>query len=256
MRRGRLRNALYLLLAAVALSIVCAVATMRKANGILQHARWQARELSRLSGHVLETQDTVVRRLSRELHDEFGQTLSAIEANLAAIPANTPDQQSRIEDCLLLVKDAMGNVRELSQLLRPSILDDFGLQAALQWLCDSFRQRTGIAVETQVAYESRLAGETETHLFRIAQEALTNVARHSGATHVTMRLAAEGGKLKLTVADDGKGLTTPTNGRTGFGMMGMRERMRAAGGELHVRSTANGLTIEAEVPVEPAGERA
>jgi signal transduction histidine kinase len=249
-RRSRLRDALVLLIIAVILSIVCAVKTIQKANAVLRHARWQARELSRLSGHVLETQDTVVRRLSRELHDEFGQTLSAIEANLAAIPANTPDQQSRIEDCLLLVKDAMSNVRELSQLLRPSILDDFGLNAGLQWLADSFRQRTGIEVEAQIEHEGRLPGETETHLFRIAQEALTNVVRHSGAKRVTLSLNALNGKLLLTIADDGNGLAPATGGRTGFGMMGMRERMRAAGGKLHVRSTANGLTVTAEVPVE------
>lgn len=255
LRREGLRYALYLLIGAVLLSILCAVSTMLKANNVLRRARWQARELSRLSGHVLETQDSVVRRLSRELHDEFGQTLSAIEANLAAIPANTPDQQSRIEDCLLLVKDAMSNVRELSQLLRPSILDDFGLNAGLQWLADSFHQRTGIEVDAHIEHEGRLPNETETHLFRIAQEALTNVSRHSGAKRVTLSLTAFAGRLTLTVSDDGKGLT-PRNGRAGFGMMGMRERMRAAGGELHVNSSPKGLTLRAEVPVEQVGQHA
>ncbi|MBI4909653.1 MAG: sensor histidine kinase [Acidobacteria bacterium] len=251
LRRGSLRYAFYLLIGAVVISIVCAIYTMHRAHSVFNRARWQARELSRLSGHVLETQDSVIRRLSRELHDEFGQTLSAIEANLAAVPATTPDQQSRIEDCMLLVKDVMSNVRELSQLLRPSILDDFGLNAGLQWLADSFHQRTGIEVEAHIEHGGRLPGETETHLFRIAQEALTNVVRHSGAKRVTLSLGAANGRLTLTIADDGKGLA-PKEGRTGFGMMGMRERMRAAGGELHVRSTPKGLTITAEVPVESA----
>jgi signal transduction histidine kinase len=240
-----------LLVIAVLLSVLCAVTTIRKANAVLRHAGWQARELSRLSGHVLETQDTVMRRLSRELHDEFGQSLSAIEANLAAIPVTEPEQQSRIEDCLLLVKDAMSNVRELSQLLRPSILDDFGLNAALEWLADSFRQRTGIEVDARIEHDGRLPGETETHLFRIAQEALTNVSRHSGAKRVEISLASSNGRLTLTIADDGHGLAQ-RSGRTGFGMMGMRERMRAAGGELHVLSRSNGLVIIAEVPVEQA----
>jgi signal transduction histidine kinase len=248
-RRTRLRFTIGLLAVAVLLSVASAVATVRKANSVLRRTAWQARELSRLSGHVLETQETVIRRLSRELHDEFGQTLSAIEANLAAIPVSNEDQQSRIEDCVLLIQDAMSNVRELSQLLRPSILDDFGLNAALQWLADSFQQRTGIEVEARIAHEGRLPGETETHLFRIAQEALTNVARHSGAKRVELSLSAEGGRLRLTIADNGHGLT-PRAGRTGFGMMGMRERMRAAGGELHVHSRPGGLSVVAEVPVE------
>lgn len=255
LRREGLRYALFLLIGAVFLSVICAVSTMQMANRVLRRARWQARELSRLSGHVLETQDSVMRRISRELHDEFGQTLSAIEANLVAIPATTLDQQSRIEDCLLLVKDAMSNVRELSQLLRPSILDDFGLNAGLQWLADSFRQRTGIEVEAHFEHDGRLPNETETHLFRIAQEALTNVGRHAEAKRVVLSLKAENGRLTLTVTDDGKGLK-PRTGRVGFGMMGMRERMRAAGGDLLVNSTTKGLTLRAEVPLEPIGEHA
>jgi signal transduction histidine kinase len=242
----RLWYALLLMGLGVVLSVVCAVKSIRDTTEIISHARWQTRELSRLSGHVLETQDNVVRRLSRELHDEFGQVLSAIEANLAAIPTTTPDQHARIEDCVLLVKDAMSNVRELSQLLRPSILDDFGLKASLLWLADSVRQRSGIEVEARIDYEGRLPEETETHLFRIAQEALTNALRHSGAKRVEIRLKQNQERLTLSISDDGHGLK-PREGRKGFGMMGMRERMRAAAGELHVRSTPHGLTIAAEI---------
>jgi signal transduction histidine kinase len=247
-RSDRLRFVLVLLVLAGALSIGCAVKSVQNTSRVIERARWQARELSRLSGHVLETQDTVVRRLSRELHDEFGQTLTAIEANLAAIPPGGFEQQSRIEDCMLLVKDAMSNVRELAQLLRPSILDDFGLKAGLEWLADSFHQRTGIDVDVKIEYDERLPDETETHLFRITQEALTNAGRHSGATRVQIRMREDNGRLELSIADDGRGLK-PRGGRQGFGMMGMRERMRAADGELHIRSAPNGLTIVAEVPL-------
>jgi signal transduction histidine kinase len=242
----RWRFVLLLLVLAGLISIACAVKSVQNTSRVLEHARWQARELSRLSGHVLESQDSVIRRLSRELHDEFGQILTAIEANLAAIPPGGFEQQSRIEDCTLLVKDAMCNVRELAQLLRPSILDDFGLKAGLEWLADSFRQRTGIDVDLHVEYEERLPDETETHLFRITQEALTNAGRHSGATRVQIRMKEDAGRLELSIADDGRGLK-PRGGRQGFGMMGMRERMRASDGELHVRSAPNGLTIVAEV---------
>jgi len=246
--REKLSNSVYFLACAVLLSILCAAQTIYSTSRVLRRARWQARELSRLSGHVLEAQEATLRRLSRELHDEFGQTLSAIEANVAAIPVSTPDQQARIEDCLLLVQDAISNVRELSQLLRPSILDDFGLKAGLQSLADSFGQRTGIEVRANIDFEGRLPGETETHLFRIAQEALTNVVRHSGAKHVNLTLASKGNGVALTISDDGHGLT-PRNGRSGFGMMGMRERMHAAGGELLVDSRPGGLTVTAEVPL-------
>src|SRR5215831_5584461 len=169
-QNDRWRFVLLLLILAGLISIACAVKSIQNTSRVLERARWQARELSRLSGHVLESQDTVVRRLSRELHDEFGQILTAIEANLAAIPPGGFEQQSRIEDCTLLVKDAMSNVRELAQLLRPSILDDFGLKAGLEWLADSFRQRTGIDVDLRIEYEDRLPEELETHLFRITQE--------------------------------------------------------------------------------------
>jgi signal transduction histidine kinase len=252
-RAERLRFVLMLLALAVFVSIVCAIRSVQGTGRVIRRARWQARELSRLSGHVLETQDTVVRRISRELHDEFGQILTAIEANLAAISPASLAQQAQIEDCVLLVKDAMSNVRELAQLLRPSILDDFGLTAGLQWLADSFRQRSGIEVTLRIDYEGRLPEETETHLFRIAQEALTNASKHSGATRVDIRMREHLGRLELSIADDGRGLRPREEGRQGFGMMGMRERMRAANGELHIRSTSNGLTIVAEVPLAEIG---
>jgi signal transduction histidine kinase len=250
--RQRLSNSLFLLGCAVALSLLCAAQSIYSIRGVLKRARWQARELSRLSGHVLEMQEATLRRLSRELHDEFGQTLSAIEANLAAIPITAPEQSARVEDCMLLVQDAIANVRELSQLLRPSILDDFGLRAGLQSLADSFAQRTGIEVRTDIVFDGRLPALTETHLFRITQEALTNIVRHSGAKHADLKLSAVPGAVVLSISDDGHGLTGK-NGRTGFGMMGMRERMHAAGGKLHVDSRPGGLTVTAEVPFPDTG---
>src|SRR5690348_17250079 len=94
----------------------------------------------------------------------------------------------------------------MSQLLRPTILDDFGLEAGLRWLCDGFGARTGIAVELHSTHSGRLPEETETHLYRIAQEGLTNVARHSGAKHVTLKLEPRGDAIHLSIEDDGRGL--------------------------------------------------
>ena len=148
--------------------------------------------------------------------------------------------------------ESIGNVRQMSQLLRPTILDDFGLEAGLRWLCEGFAARTGIDVRMESNFSGRLADETETHLFRIAQEALTNVARHAGARHVTVKLEPAGDQIRLTIADDGRGLADgrsgghPTgapmgtpNGR-GMGMIGMRARARSAGGDLAVRSPTGG----------------
>ena len=253
--REQLGNSLGLLGVAVLLSIFCAAATVRFATRVFGRMRWQASELSRLSRHVFETQETTLRRISRELHDEFGQTLSAIEANLAAIPVRAPEVALRIEDCVLLVKDAMANVRELSQLLRPSILDDFGLTASLQWLGDSFTERNGIAVEVRLAECPRLPTETETGLFRIAQEALTNVARHSGASAVEITLQRGANSIVLSIADNGRGLG-PRGGATGgFGLAGIRERVKSARGELNLQSSSRGVTISVEVPIDTTSER-
>jgi signal transduction histidine kinase len=157
----------------------------------------------------------------------------------------------QVEDCRRLVDEAMRNVRELSQLLRPTILDDFGLDASIRSVADRFNQRTGIEVDFQSEFAGRLAEETETHLFRIVQEALTNVARHSGATRVCIHLRPEGERLCLSFADNGGGLQPSDRAANGIGMTGMRARARSAGGGMSIRSQpGEGLRIEAWVPLE------
>lgn len=246
--RTQLRRSLLLLGTALLLSVACAAVTVYLALRLFRRMEWQSRELSRLSAHVLESQEEILHRFSRELHDEFGQTLTAIEANLAAIPAAGKEISSRVEDCTLLVKDAMANVRDMAQILRPSMLDDFGLVVSLQFLAESFAQRTGIEVSHSLEFDGRLPGETETHLYRIAQEALTNVARHSNATRVELGLAASNGRLRLSISDNGGGLRRDGQ-KGGVGLIGMRERMRAAGGNLNMQSGPGGLAIVAEVPL-------
>jgi len=254
--RAQLTRSLALLVIGLLLAVICAASTIGVAVRMFRRAEWQARELSRLSGHVLATQEQMLHRFSRELHDEFGQSLTAIEANLAAVPAESEEVASRIEDCSLLVKDLMSNVREFSQLLRPSTLDDFGLTASLQWLAESFSQRTGINVDASLDFNGRLSGEVETHLFRIGQEALTNVAKHSKATRVELALAERNGMLRLTIVDDGGGIgSKPKEGPGGLGLAGMRERMRVSGGKLEVRSDSRGVTILAEVKLDESVQR-
>jgi signal transduction histidine kinase len=148
------------------------------------------------------------------------------------------------------VDEAIGNVRQMSQLLRPTILDDFGLEAGLRWLAEGFAARTGTEVAVDSSYSGRLPDETETHLFRISQEALTNIARHAGARHVRMNLTSSGAEIRLSIQDDGCGLSAAPTASRGLGMIGMRARARNAGGDVNVHSRPDhGVLIEVRVPL-------
>ena len=225
-------------------ALISAIVTVRIAARVFRQMEAQAGELSRVSFAMLETQEATARRFSHELHDELGGSLTAIKTNLAnpAIPR---------EDSVKLIDEAIGSVRTLSQLLRPTILDDFGLDAGIRWLADRFRERTRIDVDYRSRFEGRLPDQTETHLFRIVQEALTNVARHANASRVTIFLRAENHNIRLTISDNGRGLASSPPGHTGMGLSGMTARARSAGGDCAVSSTAGGgVTIEVTAPLE------
>jgi signal transduction histidine kinase len=244
--------------ASVLLAVLFAIATIRLVSSLIRKMDWQTAELGRVSWHMLEDQETTARRFSHELHDELGQSLTAIKTSLTAVEVANPAFQERLRDCLRLVDDAIGNVRQMSQLLRPTILDDFGLEAGIRWLAEGFAARTGITVNIRSSFSGRLPDETETHLFRIAQEALTNVARHSGGKHVSLTLETRGEEVCLSIQDDGRGLPpAPANGtssaelsRPGMGLIGMRARARSAGGDVTVRSVpGKGVLIEVRAPI-------
>lgn len=232
------------------LAMLGAFYTMRVTTSLARRMEWQASELSRVSWQMLANQESVARRFSHELHDELGQSLTAVKANLAALDMDRNGRDAKVDDCRKLLDDALSNVREMSQLLRPTILDDFGLSASLKWLCDGFTQRTHITVDFRSGVQGRLADEIETHLFRLAQEALTNVARHSQASKVTVDLERDGDRVRLRVADNGQGLPEPEpGGRRGMGLVGMRARARSVGGELDISSQPGaGVTITAVFP--------
>jgi signal transduction histidine kinase len=243
------RESIVLISVSLLLALACSIVTARKTGRLFRNMNWQERELARVSWQMLQGQETIARRFSHELHDELGQTLAALKANMAAI-SRLPGSAARLDDSTRLVDESIRNVRQLSQLLRPMILDDFGLDAGLNWLCEGFMQRTGIEVSYQSNYHSRLPDEMETHLFRIAQEALTNVARHSGAATVRMELYSDTDDIRLTIADNGKGIQkVPANGQS-LGMTGMRARARAVGGAFSVNSLeGKGVKIEVVVPM-------
>jgi signal transduction histidine kinase len=235
----------------VLLALTFAVITVRMVSQLIRGMEWQTAELGRVSWHMLEDQEVTAQRFSHELHDELGQSLTAIKTNLNALDAGGAPRE-RLDDCLRLVDEAIDNVREMSHLLRPTILDDFGLEAGVRWLAEGFAARTGIAVDFQSNYSGRLPNETETHLFRIAQEALTNAARHSGAKHVEVRLDSENGEIRLRIQDDGRGLPESPVKRSPapMGMIGMRARARGAGGDVEVTSRpGGGVLIEVRVPI-------
>jgi signal transduction histidine kinase len=245
-----LRETAILLGGGLVLAVAFALVTFRLTVTLIRQLEWQTGELSRVSWNLLEKQETTARRFSHELHDELGQTLTALKANLVSLSQRGRGEQPEVmEDCLSLSEGAIQNVRELSQLLRPTILDDFGLEAGLRWLCDRFQTRTGLKVEFESDMGGRMADEAETHVFRIAQEALTNVARHSKATAVEVGLRRRDGEVLLTVSDNGAGFEPRAAAGTGLGMVGMRARARSAGGELKVETApGKGVRIAATLP--------
>ncbi len=228
------------------LALLCAIFTVRITTVLFRKMESQASDLTRVTWHMLGNQETVARRFSHELHDELGQSLTAIKANLLALESNNHPDPARLEDCKHLVDEAVQNVREMSQLLRPTILDDFGLDAGIRWQTERFAQRTGIEVNYRSTFEDRLPDEAETHLFRIVQEALTNVARHSGATRVHIELEREGDRLHLRMQDNGRGFENG-NPPGGLGLVGMHARASSIGGELSIQSR-DGVVIELWAP--------
>jgi signal transduction histidine kinase len=211
----------------------------------------QTDELNRVSWQLLEKQELAAQRFSHELHDELGQTLAALRTNLQALHPSSAAGRARVADCVNLVDGGIESVREMSQLLHPRVLDDFGLVGGVRWLCERFSQRTGIQVDYHADFEGRLSDELRTHVFRIAQEALTNAARHSSATLIDVRLGTNGAGVTLSIRDNGKGIQPLRNGEPrGMGLLGMRARARMAGGRLTIQSDeGKGTLVVVAVPL-------
>jgi signal transduction histidine kinase len=228
---------------------LCAIGTILFVRHSIRRIEWQTDEINRVSWHMLQTQEETARRFSHELHDELGQSLAAVRANLTS--KSQDDQPERRADCVQLVDEAIANVRELSQLLRPVILDDFGLDAGLRWLTEKFGQRMRIKLEYESYLAGRLQSETETHLFRIAQEALTNIARHAQATQVVVHLEAVASIVRLSISDNGHGLPPDRQeSPASLGLIGMKARARECGGILDLQPVQpQGLRIVVEVPL-------
>jgi len=212
---------------------------------------------------LIEAQEAERQSIARELHDQIGQVLTAIHLNLQAVWETSESTEARalIDEGVAIVDEALGQVRNLSFELRPSLLDDLGLATALRWYTDRFTQRTGIRSTTTINLPeppARLTRELETACFRIVQEALTNVVRHARAKKVAVRLQKRNGEIRLTVKDDGNGFDAYSQNLAPFtthvGLRGMRERALALGGRLDVRSSSRGTRISASFPNESKKE--
>lgn len=198
---------------------------------------------------VVEAQEQERRRLALELHDETGQALTSVLLGLRGLEGGASQEQ--LDGLRELVVDTLRNVRRLAVELRPSALDDFGLVPALERLVDGFAERTGIAVDLDAALgDERLPRDVETAFYRIVQEALTNVARHAGATRVDVVIRRAASSATLVVEDDGSGFDPETASRSSLGLVGMRERVGLLDGRFAVESSPGvGTTIRVEVPL-------
>jgi signal transduction histidine kinase len=202
---------------------------------------------------VVEGQELERRRLARELHDETGQALTSILLGLKHVEEAESDEEARKAAAGLReeIVETLQNVRRLAVELRPSALDDFGLAPALERLAEAFHEQSGIEVDIQANLDAvRLPGEVETALYRIVQEALTNVAKHAEATRVSVVVTRRGNAVTAVIEDDGQGFGAGGGSGDGLGLVGMKERVGLLGGRLAIESTEGaGTTVVAEVPV-------
>jgi signal transduction histidine kinase len=221
---------------------------LQQAQDSLQATQERYRSLSR---RLLEQQEHERGALARELHDQLGQSLFAVSLNLQAIKGEvSPASSARVTESMRAIEKTIEQVQTLAFELRPSTLDEFGLVGALRLLVARHGERTGVsATFNATPPDARAPVEIETACFRIAQEALSNVARHARAGHVEVTLTTQDVALEVTVRDDGVGFNVERL-RTGLGLVGMGERAELAGGRLDIESAPGaGTTLRARFPL-------
>lgn len=210
-------------------------------------------QLRRLSAQLQQAQEDERQRLARELHDELGQVLTGVRIELAWLERRLPEEPvelgNHLDQAQALVRSALATVRRVATALRPQILDDLGLQAAIDWLLQEICGRARIEAQLDFSLHSRLAPELSTTIYRACQEALTNIVRHSQASRASVRIYAEGSDWVVTeVADDGCGLQSPREGS--LGLVGIRERVQLQGGTLElICPPGNGTRLVFRLPL-------
>jgi signal transduction histidine kinase len=224
------------------------------------------KDLRDLSVRLLRVQDDERRRIARDLHDSTGQALTALKLELASIErelaGRNPQLAVRLAACIGDARMISDELRTISYLLHPPLLDELGLGSALRWYVDGFEKRCGIAVNLELDIAERQVPEMETMLFRVVQECLINIHRHSRSAVASIRLSQTERQFIMEVEDEGRGinadeLSAIASGETlGVGLRGMRERISDFGGELEVLSTGQGTKVRAVIPIDVRSSRA
>jgi signal transduction histidine kinase len=234
--------------------------TFERLHHLAERLQAQSEQLSNLSWKLIEVQEETLRRISRDLHDEFGQILTALGAMLSRAEQKGLEKDSvfvqEVRKVKKIVAETLESVRDSAQIFRPAILDDFGLEQTLEWFVRQFSRQTGI----QVHFERELAEgffprEDAIHIYRILQEALNNVARHSRAQEAWVVLREKSGELSLEVRDNGSGFRMVGEMERapgdGIGLMGMRERAQHLNGSFAIRSApGQGTVVNIRIPVD------
>ena len=247
---------------------ICVVATelteLIETNEALRVSELSLRQLS---ARLLKLQDEERRRIARDLHDTTGQKIAVLSMTLDRLAKLVDSKKQPVKDALLEGRDVVAKigeeVRTLSYLLHPPLLDECGLASAVLWYAEGFKKRSGIRLNVQIDEDLvRLPTDAETALFRVLQESLTNVHRYSGSASAEIRIFQAGGNVHLEIGDHGKGIRvgadhpsfagTPT---LGVGIPGMRERVRQLGGQLEVEFSPGGTRVHASLPVESSQEK-
>jgi signal transduction histidine kinase len=216
------------------------------------------RGLRDLTARLLQSQDDERRRIARELHDSVGQLLASVSMNLASVRGDMErllKTAGTLADSEALVQEMNREVRTISHLLHPPLLDEAGLASALHWYVDGFTDRSQIKVELELPSDlERLPIETETAIFRMVQECLTNIHRHAKSPTAKIRILREGSDVRVEVEDQGQGIPAEKQremasfGNPGVGVRGMRERVRQLGGHLAIQSSNRGTRVVATLP--------
>jgi signal transduction histidine kinase len=219
-------------------------------------------ELRRLSGQLLRLQDEERRKIARDLHDSTGQDLVALATTLSQLHASMPTSSRKLRklasQCQGLADKCIREVRTLSYLLHPPMLDEAGLEDAIRHYAGGFTERTGIEVELQISPRlGRIKPDSEMGLFRVVQESLTNIQRHSGSLQAKIRIERGPGKITLEISDKGSGISgnqRRRNGKLSFGLgvgiPSMHERVKLIGGQLDIESSSRGTTVRVTIPVD------
>jgi len=222
----------------------------------------QSEQLRELSNRLLQTQDDERRRVARELHDSTGQTITALGLNLASMTqdvSKNPRLSKIVDDSQKLIQQLSKEIRTTSYLLHPPLLDETGLPGAIRWYMQGVTERSGLIVDLNIADDfGRLPSEMEVAVFRIVQECLANIHRHSGSKSATVRLFRRADSVTLEIQDQGKGIPKEKldrihSHRSGVGITGMRERVRHFKGVMDIHSNGTGTKISVILPVSSTG---